>query len=141
MQSSPRLRGACRIPARDAGPCWPATEEGVPIPVISAALFGRFASRGNADYANRILSAMRKQFGGHDEKPEAIEMIVAHSREPPADALVIFGVTGAISSVNAVDGGCAVADRVGCAALTRLNGYVVPAPAGIVLPPCRRQNL
>jgi 6-phosphogluconate dehydrogenase len=36
--------------------------------VISAALFARFESRGNADYANRILSAMRKQFGGHNEK-------------------------------------------------------------------------
>ena len=43
-------------------------DEGVPAPVISAALFERFTSRGNADYANRILSAMRKQFGGHDEK-------------------------------------------------------------------------
>jgi 6-phosphogluconate dehydrogenase len=45
-----------------------AIEEGVPAPVISAALFGRFQSRGNADYADRLLSAMRKQFGGHDEK-------------------------------------------------------------------------
>jgi 6-phosphogluconate dehydrogenase len=45
-----------------------AIDEGVPIPVISAALFGRFSSRGEADYANRLLSAMRKQFGGHDEK-------------------------------------------------------------------------
>jgi len=47
-----------------------AIEEGVPIPVINAALFERFSSRGNADYANRVLSAMRKQFGGHDEKKE-----------------------------------------------------------------------
>jgi len=45
-----------------------AIDEGVPIPVISAALFERFASRGDADYADRLLSAMRKQFGGHDEK-------------------------------------------------------------------------
>jgi 6-phosphogluconate dehydrogenase len=45
-----------------------AIDEGVPAPVISAALFGRFQSRGNGDYADRILSAMRKQFGGHDEK-------------------------------------------------------------------------
>jgi len=45
-----------------------AIDVGVPAPVISAALFGRFESRGNADYANRLLSAMRKQFGGHDEK-------------------------------------------------------------------------
>jgi 6-phosphogluconate dehydrogenase len=45
-----------------------AVDEGVPAPVISAALFGRFESRGGADYADRLLSAMRKQFGGHDEK-------------------------------------------------------------------------
>jgi 6-phosphogluconate dehydrogenase len=45
-----------------------AIDEGVPAPVISAALFGRFASRGDADYADRLLSAMRKQFGGHHEK-------------------------------------------------------------------------
>ena len=45
-----------------------AIDEGVPTPVISAALFERFASRGDADYANRLQSAMRKQFGGHDEK-------------------------------------------------------------------------
>ncbi|MEO8744228.1 MAG: phosphogluconate dehydrogenase (NAD(+)-dependent, decarboxylating) [Candidatus Dormibacter sp.] len=45
-----------------------AVDEGVPASVISAALFSRFESRGDADYADRILSAMRKQFGGHDEK-------------------------------------------------------------------------
>jgi len=45
-----------------------AIDEGVPAPVISAALFGRFASRGDGDYADRLLSAMRKQFGGHEEK-------------------------------------------------------------------------
>jgi 6-phosphogluconate dehydrogenase len=49
-----------------------AIDEGVPIPVISAALFERFASRGNSDYANRLLSAMRKQFGGHDEESGAL---------------------------------------------------------------------
>jgi 6-phosphogluconate dehydrogenase len=45
-----------------------AVDEGVPAPVLSAALFGRFESRGEGAYANRVLSAMRKQFGGHDEK-------------------------------------------------------------------------
>ncbi|WP_019447587.1 phosphogluconate dehydrogenase (NAD(+)-dependent, decarboxylating) [Cupriavidus sp. BIS7] len=45
-----------------------AIDEGVPAPVLSAALYERFSSRGNADFANRVLSAMRKQFGGHDEK-------------------------------------------------------------------------
>ncbi|HEY2966676.1 MAG TPA: decarboxylating 6-phosphogluconate dehydrogenase [Actinomycetota bacterium] len=45
-----------------------AVDEGVPVHVLSAALFDRFESRGEADFANRILSAMRKQFGGHAEK-------------------------------------------------------------------------
>ena len=46
-----------------------AIDEGVPVPVLSAALYARFSSRGNADYSNRVLSAMRHQFGGHVEKP------------------------------------------------------------------------
>jgi 6-phosphogluconate dehydrogenase len=45
-----------------------AVETGVPAPVLTAALYTRFASQGNADYANKIQSAMRKQFGGHIEK-------------------------------------------------------------------------
>jgi len=45
-----------------------AIEEGAPAPVLSAALFQRFSSRGEADFANRVLSAMRFQFGGHHEK-------------------------------------------------------------------------
>jgi 6-phosphogluconate dehydrogenase len=45
-----------------------AVEEGVPVPVLSAALFQRFSSRGEADFANKVLSAMRFQFGGHVEK-------------------------------------------------------------------------
>jgi 6-phosphogluconate dehydrogenase len=46
-----------------------AIDEGVPADVLSSALYARFTSRGEADYADRILSAMRKEFGGHDEKP------------------------------------------------------------------------
>lgn len=45
-----------------------AIEEGVPAPVITTSLFSRFESRGNAEFADRLLSAMRKQFGGHVEK-------------------------------------------------------------------------
>jgi 6-phosphogluconate dehydrogenase len=45
-----------------------AVDEGVPAAVLAAALNARFTSQGNADYANKVLSAMRKQFGGHDEK-------------------------------------------------------------------------
>jgi 6-phosphogluconate dehydrogenase len=45
-----------------------AVEEGVPAPVLAASLFDRFASRGEADWGNRVLSAMRRAFGGHLEK-------------------------------------------------------------------------
>ncbi len=44
-------------------------DEGVPTPVLSAALHERFSSRGESDFANRVLSALRHEFGGHAEKP------------------------------------------------------------------------
>ena len=47
-----------------------AIDEGVPAPVLTTALQSRFASRRLDDFANQALSAMRKQFGGHAEKPE-----------------------------------------------------------------------
>ena len=46
-----------------------AIDEGVPVPVLTTALYERFSSRGEADYADRVLSAMRFGFGGHLEKP------------------------------------------------------------------------
>jgi 6-phosphogluconate dehydrogenase len=45
-----------------------AIDEGVPAPVLTTALYSRFASRGLDDFADKVLSAMRKQFGGHEEK-------------------------------------------------------------------------
>jgi len=45
-----------------------AVDEGVPAPILASAIAGRFASRGREDFANRILSAMRSEFGGHAEK-------------------------------------------------------------------------
>ena len=48
-----------------------AIDEGVPAHVLTAALYERFSSRGEATYGDKLLSAMRKQFGGHDEKPAA----------------------------------------------------------------------
>jgi 6-phosphogluconate dehydrogenase len=48
-----------------------AIDEAVPIPVLSTALFTRFTSRGEADFGNKVTSAMRKAFGGHAEKPAA----------------------------------------------------------------------
>jgi 6-phosphogluconate dehydrogenase len=48
-----------------------AIDEAVPVPVLSAALYERFASRGASDFQDKLLSAMRLQFGGHFEKPAA----------------------------------------------------------------------
>jgi 6-phosphogluconate dehydrogenase len=47
-----------------------AIDEGVPVPVLTTALYQRFTSRGEADYQNKVLSAMRFGFGGHLEKKE-----------------------------------------------------------------------
>ena len=49
-----------------------AIDEAVPVPVLTSALFERFASRGEADYADKLLSAMRYQFGGHLEKSAGV---------------------------------------------------------------------
>ena len=46
-----------------------ANDLSVPAPILASALFARFASRGEADFQNRMLSALRHQFGGHKEKP------------------------------------------------------------------------
>jgi 6-phosphogluconate dehydrogenase len=46
-----------------------AIEEGAPAPLLADALFERFASRGNAEFANKVLAAMRHRFGGHGELP------------------------------------------------------------------------
>jgi 6-phosphogluconate dehydrogenase len=45
-----------------------AIDEGVPAPVLTTALYERFSSRGNAEFQDKILSAMRYEFGGHHEK-------------------------------------------------------------------------
>jgi 6-phosphogluconate dehydrogenase len=46
-----------------------AIDTGTPAPVLTAALYDRFSSRGEGEFAHRVLSAMRHQFGGHAEKP------------------------------------------------------------------------
>ena len=48
-----------------------AIDESIPAPVLSAALYERFSSRGEDDFADKILSALRYQFGGHEEKAAA----------------------------------------------------------------------
>jgi glucose-6-phosphate 1-dehydrogenase len=62
-------------------------------PVLSAALYERFSSRGEDDFADKMLSALRYQFGGHEEKHRRQEggLLMAVSR---SDALVLFGITG-----------------------------------------------
>ncbi len=50
--------------------CLTAIEEGVPAPVLTTALHARFSSRGQADFAHQLLSALRWEFGGHHEKPK-----------------------------------------------------------------------
>ena len=47
-----------------------AIDEAVPVPVLTTALYSRFSSRGDAEFQNKLLSAMRHGFGGHVEKPE-----------------------------------------------------------------------
>ena len=72
LRESPTLEGfAGRVSDSGEGR-WTsiaAIDEGVPAPVLSGALYSRFASRDLDEFANQALSAMRKQFGGHDEKP------------------------------------------------------------------------
>jgi 6-phosphogluconate dehydrogenase len=68
---SPQLEGYSGRVADSGEGRWTinaAVEEGVPVPVLTAALFQRFDSRGEAEFANKVLSAMRFQFGGHVER-------------------------------------------------------------------------
>ena len=71
LQQSPTLEGFEGRVSDSGEGRWTsiaAIEEGVPAPVLSSALYSRFASRDLDDFADKALSAMRKQFGGHDEK-------------------------------------------------------------------------
>ena len=74
LQESPKLEEFSGRVSDSGEGRWTVTaaiDEGVPAPVIATALFDRFISQGEADFGNKLLSAMRKQFGGHDEKPAA----------------------------------------------------------------------
>jgi len=79
-----------------------AIDESVPAPVLSAALYERFSSRGEDDFAEKVLSALRYQFGGHDERPLPTgRRVMARSQ---SDALVIFGVTGDLGTQDDLSG-------------------------------------
>lgn len=72
LADSPDLAGFSRQVSDSGEGRWTisaAIDEGVPVPVLSAALFQRFSSRGQADFADQLLSALRWQFGGHGEPP------------------------------------------------------------------------
>ncbi|MCX7195085.1 MAG: decarboxylating 6-phosphogluconate dehydrogenase [Proteobacteria bacterium] len=72
LQADPNLQGFGGKVSDSGEGRWTsiaAIESGTPAPVLTAALFDRFNSRGEADYGNKILSALRYEFGGHHEKP------------------------------------------------------------------------
>jgi 6-phosphogluconate dehydrogenase len=72
LQVNPDLKGLAGRVSDSGEGRWTvkaAIDEGVPTPVLSAALFARFSSRGEAVYADKLLSAMRQAFGGHVELP------------------------------------------------------------------------
>jgi 6-phosphogluconate dehydrogenase len=71
LYESPDLEGFSGRVSDSGEGRWTSTaaiEEGVPAPVLTSALYSRFSSRGLGDFADRALSAMRKAFGGHEEK-------------------------------------------------------------------------
>ncbi len=73
LAENPRLEGFTGHVSDSGEGRWTvltAVDEGVPAPVLSAALYARFDSRGRGQFASKILSAMREQFGGHREKAE-----------------------------------------------------------------------
>jgi 6-phosphogluconate dehydrogenase len=72
LQANPNLDGLAGRVSDSGEGRWTvkaAIDEGVPVPVLSASLFARFSSRGEALYADKLLSAMRQAFGGHVELP------------------------------------------------------------------------
>jgi len=72
LQGNPSLDGLAGRVSDSGEGRWTvkaAVDVGVPAPVLAAALFGRFASRDEDHFANQVLSAMRLQFGGHQERP------------------------------------------------------------------------
>jgi 6-phosphogluconate dehydrogenase len=72
LHESPELAGLAGRVSDSGEGRWTiqaAVDEGVPAHVLTAALYERFSSRGEADFADKVLSAMRREFGGHAERP------------------------------------------------------------------------
>jgi len=77
LQANPNLDGLAGRVSDSGEGRWTvkaAVDIGVPAPVLAASLFERFASRGEDHFANQVLSAMRQQFGGHQELPAGSEL-------------------------------------------------------------------
>jgi len=76
LSRDPELQGFATEVADSGEGRWTvnaAVEAGVPVPVLATALFSRFGSRGHEQFANRVLSALRQEFGGHGAPPSAQE--------------------------------------------------------------------
>jgi 6-phosphogluconate dehydrogenase len=87
LQANPTLDGLAGRVSDSGEGRWTikaAVDTGVPVPVLAASLFDRFASRGEDHYANQLLSAMRLQFGGHQELP-AGDVLEAGSSKADSD--------------------------------------------------------
>ena len=73
LAETPDLAGIASVAADSGEGRWTsiaAIEEGIPAPVLTASLYARFLSRGMGEFAFKVQSAQRKQFGGHDERHE-----------------------------------------------------------------------
>ncbi|WP_375385639.1 phosphogluconate dehydrogenase (NAD(+)-dependent, decarboxylating) [uncultured Microbacterium sp.] len=89
LESNPTLDGLAGRVSDSGEGRWTvkaAVDTGVPVPVLASSLFERFASRGEDHYANQLLSAMRLQFGGHQELPagDVLEAGGAKSESTPS---------------------------------------------------------
>jgi 6-phosphogluconate dehydrogenase len=83
LQDNPALDGLAGRVSDSGEGRWTvkaAVDLGVPAPVLAASLFERFASRGEDHFANQILSAMRQQFGGHNELPSGDSLEAGSSK-------------------------------------------------------------
>ena len=99
-----------------------AVDEGVPANVLTTALFERFSSRGEADFADQLLSAMRSEFGGHVEQPPAADdgdrgdaapaAVATRGPHVPDDhVIVLFGATGDLAQRKLLPGPVPPASR------------------------------
>ncbi|MGI3779753.1 MAG: phosphogluconate dehydrogenase (NAD(+)-dependent, decarboxylating) [Janthinobacterium lividum] len=86
LQSNPQLDGLAGRVSDSGEGRWTvkaAIDVGVPVPVLAASLFERFASRDNDKFANQVLSAMRQQFGGHNELPAGDSLEAGDDTDAP----------------------------------------------------------